>query len=158
MALPSLVPSLVWAVLMSLLSVGSLPIPSKIIRLLRAFRILRWGQTWMHRNSNFMYEAKHLKFLHYSISWCTSFSTSFRNQAIVVCRLFGRIKSVRQIISALSKSILPVMNALLIMFAAVCVCENLHPMKLKLNLKPLSCQHDYSSLCTSVKCKMACEQ
>ncbi len=41
-------------------------------------------------------------------------------------RLFGRIKAVRQIVLALTKSIVPVMNAFCIMFIAICICEYTH--------------------------------
>jgi hypothetical protein len=41
-------------------------------------------------------------------------------------RLFGRIKAVKQIVLALTKSIVPVMNAFCIMLVAICICEYAH--------------------------------
>ena len=38
-------------------------------------------------------------------------------------RLFGKIKAVKQIITALTKSLIPVMNAFILMFIVVCICE-----------------------------------
>jgi hypothetical protein len=42
---------------------------------------------------------------------------------IRVVRLFGRIKSLKKIISALSASVVPVLNAFLVLLVVACICE-----------------------------------
>ena len=42
-------------------------------------------------------------------------------------RLFGKIKAVRKIVTALARALGPVVNAFVIMFAVVCVCEAARP-------------------------------
>jgi hypothetical protein len=44
-------------------------------------------------------------------------------RALRVVRLFGRMKSLRNILGALSKSILPVSNALLVLFIVASICQ-----------------------------------
>ena len=51
-------------------------------------------------------------------------------------RLFGKIRAVKKIITALTKSIVPVMNAFTLMFAAVCVCKQPFFTSLSLSLAP----------------------
>lgn len=44
-------------------------------------------------------------------------------RALRVVRLFGRMKSLKNILGALSKSMLPVSNALLVLFIVASICE-----------------------------------
>ena len=43
-------------------------------------------------------------------------------RAFRVIRLFGRMKSLKDIVGALTASILPVLNALLVLFIVTCIC------------------------------------
>ncbi len=68
-----------FVVLMSLVALGPVDIPITILRLMRAFRVIR---------------------------------------------LFGRLKALKKMISALSASIVPMMNAFLILFILASICES----------------------------------
>jgi hypothetical protein len=68
-----------FVVLMSLVALGPVDIPITILRLMRAFRVIR---------------------------------------------LFGRLKALKKMVSALSASIVPMMNAFLILFILASICES----------------------------------
>jgi hypothetical protein len=44
-----------------------------------------------------------------------------------VIRIFGRIKSLKKIITALTASIEPVLNAFLVLLVIACICEAARP-------------------------------
>ncbi len=50
------------------------------------------------------------------------------SQCVQVVRIFGRLRSLQKIFTAISASIIPVMNSFFIMFITTCICKS-RPLK-----------------------------
>jgi hypothetical protein len=83
-------------------------------------------------------------------------------RALRVVRLFGRMQSLRNILGALSKSILPVSNALLVLFIVASICESF-PSPRSLHIKGVDSRKYVSAISVNsdlflaIPCKTAAE-